>query len=93
MPGRIWNSSISRPLHSGSRGDLVAKLARHLELEGDFGGSAPSRKWDAALTAAVKHFQGRMGLRQTGSVIGIASMTSYFGWDGIAGYGAAGISG
>ena len=33
-----WATDLP-PLHAGSRGDAVAKLSRHLELEGDFGGA------------------------------------------------------
>jgi murein L,D-transpeptidase YcbB/YkuD len=58
-------------LRAGSQGEAVAKLRRHLALEGDLEDTrASSRKWDAGLTAAVKHFQNRMGLRATGSVAG-----------------------
>jgi peptidoglycan hydrolase-like protein with peptidoglycan-binding domain len=65
-----WATDLP-PLRVGSHAEAVAELRRHLELEGDLSPSgAPSRKWDAALTAAVKHFQARMGLRQTGEVVG-----------------------
>ncbi len=58
-------------LHPGSQGDAVAKLRRHLALEGDLEASrGGGKRWDGALTAAVKHFQSRMGLRQTGNVTG-----------------------
>ncbi len=60
-------------LRPGSKGEEVAKLRKHLALEGDLDGAASgaaARKWDSALTAAVKHFQARMGLRQTGIVAG-----------------------
>ena len=58
-------------LPAGSQGEAVAKLRRHLALEGDLADArSASRKWDAGLTAAVKRFQSRMGLRQTGSVTG-----------------------
>jgi len=58
-------------LHPGAKGEAVVKLRRHLALEGDLEeAAARSPKWDAALTAAVKHFQARMGLRQTGIVAG-----------------------
>jgi murein L,D-transpeptidase YcbB/YkuD len=58
-------------LHPGSRGEAVVKLRRHLELEGDLSASDATRShWDGALTAAVKHFQERMGLRETGYVNG-----------------------
>ena len=65
-----WATDLP-PLHPGSQGDALVKLRRHLALEGDLADSrGPARKWDADLTAAVKHFQMRMGLRQTGSVSG-----------------------
>jgi murein L,D-transpeptidase YcbB/YkuD len=65
-----WATDLP-PLRPGARGEAVAKLRRHLEIEGDLADAgAPSRPWDAALTAAVKHFQARMGLRQTGRVVG-----------------------
>jgi murein L,D-transpeptidase YcbB/YkuD len=58
-------------LNPGSRGEAVVKLRRHLALEGDLERSDASRpRWDGALTAAVKHFQERMGLRPTGHVAG-----------------------
>ena len=60
-------------LRPGSKGEMVAKLRRHLALEGDIdsaGSGAAARKWDAGLTAGVKHFQERMGLRQSGVISG-----------------------
>ena len=57
-------------LHPGAKGDAVVKLRRHLELEGDLEAGGARAKWDGALTAAVKHFQARMGLRETGVVAG-----------------------
>ena len=72
MPTRAAGRPTLPPLHPGARATSVAKLRRHLAIEGDLEGrsGAAARKWDAALTAAVKHFQGRMGLRQTGAVTG-----------------------
>jgi len=65
-----WATNLP-PLHPGSRGAAVIKLRRHLALEGDLSprDASPSH-WDRALTAAVKHFQQRMGLRETGYVSG-----------------------
>ena len=56
-------------LHPGSKGPAVAALRRRLAAEDDaISGASPV--WDNALTAAVKRFQFRMGLRQTGDVSG-----------------------
>ncbi len=56
-------------LHPGSKGPAVAALRRRLGAEDDaISGASPV--WDNALTAAVKRFQFRMGLRQTGDVSG-----------------------
>ena len=60
-------------LRPGSKGEGIEKLRRHLEIEGDLTEAhhgAAAKKWDADLTAAVKHFQDRMGLRPTGIVTG-----------------------
>ncbi|MDE2364315.1 MAG: L,D-transpeptidase family protein [Hyphomicrobiales bacterium] len=55
----------------GSHGPAVAALRKRLEVEGDPGEAvAPGQAWDGQLTAAVKHFQMRNGLRETGSVSG-----------------------
>ena len=55
----------------GSKGPAVAKLRKRLAIEGDLGaGEASGLAWDKGLTAAVKRFQERMGLRQTGIVSG-----------------------
>jgi len=65
-----WATDLP-PLHPGSRGEAVLRLRRHLALEGDLPSSNASRpRWDGGLTAAVKHFQERMGLRETGYVSG-----------------------
>jgi murein L,D-transpeptidase YcbB/YkuD len=61
-------------LREGAKGPAVATLRRRLAISGDyqgrggegFGGDA----FDGALTAAVKRFQFRHGLRQTGIVAG-----------------------
>jgi murein L,D-transpeptidase YcbB/YkuD len=57
-------------LRPGSRGEAVAQLRKHLQLEGDLSPGPLKPKWDGELTEAVKHFQSRMGLRQTGAVAG-----------------------
>ena len=61
-------------LNSHSKGPAVVDLRRRLAIEGDLDRAAaeglPSLAWDADLSAAVKRFQARMGLRQTGIVAG-----------------------
>ena len=65
-----WPTDIVA-LHPGSTGPQVAKLRKRLAIEGDLDASrAVGERWDADLTAAVKRFQARMGLRQTGIVAG-----------------------
>lgn len=65
---------VPAPLKAGAKGPAVAILRQRLAAEGDLepadalGPSA--EQWDAAVTAAVKHFQSRMGLRETGIVAG-----------------------
>jgi hypothetical protein len=55
----------------GDKGPEVAKLRRRLTIEGDLDAAhATGQTFDADLTAAVKRFQARMGLRQTGVVAG-----------------------
>ena len=54
-----------------SKGSVVATLRLRLGIEGDLAqGIASDAKWDPELTAAVKHYQERVGLRQTGIVAG-----------------------
>jgi murein L,D-transpeptidase YcbB/YkuD len=57
-------------LHPGSSGKAVALLRQRLAIEGDLAARKPAENWDPALTAAVKRFQFRMGLKQTGIVAG-----------------------
>jgi murein L,D-transpeptidase YcbB/YkuD len=66
-----WPTDIVA-LHPGSKGDAVLELRKRLAIEGDLtaDNAAPNPAWDNWLTAAVKHFQMRMGLRQTGIVAG-----------------------
>jgi len=62
---------VGTPLQSGARGKAVAALRRRLSAEGDLAAEAAGGDaWDAALAQAVKHFQFRMGLKQTGVVAG-----------------------
>ncbi len=56
-------------LHPGAKGPAVAALRRRLAAEDD-NFPATGGAWDGGLTEAVKHFQFRMGLRQTGVVAG-----------------------
>jgi len=69
-----WPTDVA-PLKPGAKGPAVATLRKRLALEGDLdaveaGASLASLAWDPDLTAAVKRFQARMGLRQTGHVAG-----------------------
>ena len=65
-----WPTDIVA-LHPGAKGAEVAKLRRRLAIEGDLDPQhAAGQAWDAELTAAVKRFQARMGLKQTGNVAG-----------------------
>ncbi|WP_246722006.1 murein L,D-transpeptidase [Methylosinus sp. H3A] len=62
---------VGTPLQPGARGKAVAALRKRLSVEGDLPAEAAGGEgWDAALTQAVKHFQFRMGLKQTGVVAG-----------------------
>ena len=65
---------IAGPLSPHSKGPEVAELRRRLAIEGDLDHSAAkgldSLGWDANVTAAVKRFQARTGLRPTGIVAG-----------------------
>ncbi|MGO9772606.1 MAG: L,D-transpeptidase family protein [Roseiarcus sp.] len=69
-----WPTDLP-PLSPGAKGPAVAELRKRQALEGDLetseaGDGLASLAWDARLTAAVKRFQARMGLRQTGRVAG-----------------------
>ncbi|MGO9429198.1 L,D-transpeptidase family protein [Rhodoblastus sp.] len=58
-------------LSPGAKGPGVVALRRRLAVEGDLVGAEGSGStWSPALTAAVKHFQFRNGLKQTGIVAG-----------------------
>ncbi|MGL4441119.1 MAG: L,D-transpeptidase family protein [Bosea sp. (in: a-proteobacteria)] len=56
-------------LKEGSKGAAVATLKRRLAITGDHEGEGGD-VFDGALTASVKRFQFRHGLRQTGTVAG-----------------------
>ncbi|MDE2578195.1 MAG: L,D-transpeptidase family protein [Hyphomicrobiales bacterium] len=63
--------SLPGAVGPGAHGKNVATLRKRLSIEGDLPKSeATGEKWDSALTEAVKRFQARNGLRQTGSVSG-----------------------
>ena len=65
-----WPTDIAA-IGPGAKGPAVAKLRKRLAIEGDLGGGeASGLTWDSGLTAGVKRFQARMGLRQTGIVSG-----------------------
>jgi L,D-transpeptidase YcbB len=66
-----WPTDIA-PLGPRVKGPQVAELRRRLAIEGDLDRAAaegPSAElWDTGLTEAVRRFQGRMGLRESGIV-------------------------
>jgi murein L,D-transpeptidase YcbB/YkuD len=65
-----WPTDIVA-LHPGDKGPQVANLRKRLAIEGDLAPAhAAGESWDAELTAAVKRFQARMGLKETGIVAG-----------------------
>jgi L,D-transpeptidase YcbB len=71
---------IAAPLRAGSKGAAVTLLRRRLGAEGDLDAARAAEGpgsgiWDDDVAAAVKHFQSRMGLRQTGVVAG-ATLTA-----------------
>ncbi|RFB79939.1 murein L,D-transpeptidase [Methylovirgula sp. 4M-Z18] len=58
-------------LAPGASGKAVAVLRKRLAIEGDLpANQGTGETWTPDLTAAVKRFQSRMGLRQTGVVAG-----------------------
>ncbi|MGD9544110.1 MAG: L,D-transpeptidase family protein [Methylocystis sp.] len=57
-------------LRPGAKGPAVSTLRRRLAAEDDSIVDTAKEKWDAELTAAVKRFQFRLGLKQTGVVAG-----------------------
>lgn len=62
---------VPSDLQPGAKGPAVSALRRRLAAEGDIiGAEANGTAWTPALTAAVKHFQFRNGLKQTGIVSG-----------------------
>ena len=63
---------VAHPIRPGAKGEAVETLRKRLAVEGDLAPTlvADTGAWDDDLTAAVKHFQSRMGLRHTGIVAG-----------------------
>lgn len=61
---------IGVSLRPGSKGPAVSNLRRRLAAEDDSLTDTGKQSWDANLTAAVKRFQFRLGLKQTGVVAG-----------------------
>lgn len=57
-------------LREGAKGPVVALLKRRLSITGDLTGPAAGEAFDESVTEAVKRFQFRHGLRQTGIVSG-----------------------
>ena len=62
---------VAGGLRPGARGKDVSALRQRLAIEGDLESNLGlGENWDESLTVAVKRFQNRMGLRQTGIVAG-----------------------
>jgi murein L,D-transpeptidase YcbB/YkuD len=63
---------LATALKQGANPEDLALLRQRLELEGEFAPmkdeAAARALWDDALTGALKHYQLRLGLRQTGIV-------------------------
>ncbi len=62
--------TVGVTLRPGAKGPAVAALRRRLAAEDEAVANASKQSWDPALTEAVKRFQYRMGLKQTGVVAG-----------------------
>ncbi|WP_442756332.1 L,D-transpeptidase family protein [Methylocystis sp. JAN1] len=62
--------TVGVALKPGAKGPAVAALRRRLAAEDDALSDTRKQAWDNELTAAVKRFQFRMGLKQTGVVAG-----------------------
>jgi peptidoglycan hydrolase-like protein with peptidoglycan-binding domain len=62
--------AVGVSLKPGAKGPAVATLRRRLAAEDDTLSDTRKPAWDNDLTAAVKRFQFRMGLKQTGVVAG-----------------------
>jgi L,D-transpeptidase YcbB len=63
---------MATPLKQGANPDDLALLRQRLEIEGELAPrkdeAAARAPWDDALTGALKHYQLRLGLQQTGIV-------------------------
>ncbi len=60
---------IARPIGPGAKGKAVIDLRRRLAAENYLAQEdADAAVWDAKLTDALKHFQSRMGLKETGTL-------------------------
>lgn len=62
--------TVGVSLKPGAKGASVVTLRRRLAAEDDSIADTRKQNWDPELTAAVKRFQFRMGLKQTGVVAG-----------------------
>jgi murein L,D-transpeptidase YcbB/YkuD len=62
--------TVGVPLRAGSKGPAVQALRQRLAAEDETLRDLAKPTWDNELAAAVKRFQFRMGLRQTGVVAG-----------------------
>ncbi|QGM96299.1 L,D-transpeptidase family protein [Methylocystis parvus] len=62
--------TVGVALKAGAKGASVVALRRRLAAEDDALSDTRKQTWDNDLTAAVKRFQFRMGLKQTGAVAG-----------------------
>ncbi len=66
--------TVPAPLKAGAKGPAVAILRQRLAAEGDLEAAKATGpkadNWDADVAAAVKRFQSRIGLRETGIVAG-----------------------
>jgi len=62
--------TVGVSLRPGAKGPAVVALRRRLAAEDDALADTRKQAWDPELTAAVKRFQFRMGLKQTGVVAG-----------------------
>lgn len=62
--------TVGVPVRAGSKGAAVLALRRRLAAEDETLRDLAKPTWDNELAAAVKRFQFRMGLRQTGVVAG-----------------------
>jgi murein L,D-transpeptidase YcbB/YkuD len=63
---------LAKAMKKGASPDDLVRLRQRLASEGELprmqGDAAERAPWDNALTEAVKHYQSRLGLRQTGIV-------------------------